>query len=83
MAPDELGMDESIPESTPDQNFNENPDEGIPSAPRRETVKPIFPNKKMESPNAQLNRELHKKKLQAQRKYKNKQARLARRKNRK
>lgn len=81
---EKLEMDQSIPEIPEDNslNFNENPDENVPVAVRREIVKPIFPNQKLESPNAVLNKEAHKRKIQAQRKFKNKQARIARRKNR-
>jgi len=78
MTPDELGMDESIPET----NFNENPGEYVPEATHNETIKPIFPSKKIEAPNATENKLAHKRKVQAQRKFKNKQARIARRRNR-
>lgn len=84
MSPDDFGVDESIQEGGPQkENFEENPDEYVPEAARREIVKPIFPNKKMKSPNAILAEEERKRKELAHRKYKNKQARIARRKNRK
>ena len=77
-----LNFDEGATAELKKGNFDENPDEYVPEAGRHEYVKPIFPNKKRVSPNDVANRKEHASKVLANRKYKNKQARLARRKNR-
>lgn len=66
----------------PEQNFNENPDEDVPLSSRREIIKPIYPHKKITSRNEFKNKQAHLKKEMSNRKRKNKQARAARRKNR-
>lgn len=78
-----LTFDEGTTEALKKNNFDENPDEYVPEVGRHEYVKPIFPNKKRVSPNDVANRKAHKDKVVAQRRFKNKQARTARRKNRK
>lgn len=69
-------------EGLPEQNFNENPDEEVPISSRHEIIRPIAPHQKIVSPNAIKNNLAHARKELASRKRKNKQARLARRKNR-
>ena len=77
-----LTFDEGAAAELTKGNFDENPDEYVPEAGRHEYVKPIFPNQKRVSPTDVANREAHKAKVVAQRRFKNKQARAARRKNR-
>jgi predicted nucleotidyltransferase len=74
-----LEIDESNISQT---NFDEHANEEILESPMREIVRPISPHKKFTSLNAIKNEHLRKDKEMANRKRRNKEARIARRKTR-